>query len=193
MTGIEPIACNYEKSINSKYTVINGFFPDGLSTKHTKTFDFIIFNDVFEHIPDLNKVLSACNNLLKPTGLLIINLPMNTGVFYKIAGFLSVLGKKQSLIRLYQFETESPHVHYFSEKSLRKATEKNKFNFVNKFNLHTVVFDKNIRERVAGIGNMSKLKSLVLTLIILVGVPFLRILPRDTKCFVFKKVKGEID
>jgi len=189
MTGIEPIKYNYEKSLSEEYTVISGFFPDCLPENNYKNkFDFIVFNDVFEHIPNVKKTLAACNELLKQSGYLIINLPINTGILYKIASILSLIGDSKPLIRLWQFETESPHLHYFSGKSLKALANKNGYSLLYKFGLNTVDSNfNNTYKRVIGIGNYRKFSAFVIAIITSVCTPLWKFLPKDTKCFIFKK------
>jgi 2-polyprenyl-3-methyl-5-hydroxy-6-metoxy-1,4-benzoquinol methylase len=190
MLGIEPIKCNYEKSIDEEgSTIINGYFPECLPIeKYANQFDFIVFNDVFEHIPETKKILTVCRKLLKEDGLLIINLPINTGVIFKAASLLKFAGSNKPMIRLWQFETESPHLHYFSSKSLRIITKETGFFTLHEFSLDTVDTDfKNTYKRIMGIGNNTRLYALVIALIVFLGTPLWKILPKDTKCLIFKK------
>jgi len=191
MIGIEPIKYNYEKSlpVEGQYTVINGYFPDCLSAKmHKNKFDFVVFNDVFEHIPDVNKTLTVCNELLKQEGYLIINLPVNTGILFKIASMLALIGNNEPLIRLWQFETESPHLHYFSGKSLKKLANKNGFSLLSGFGLNTVDSNfSNTYMRVIGIGSYGKFSAFVIAIIASICAPLWKFLPKDTKCFIFQR------
>ena len=191
MCGIEPISTNYEKSIKEDmYSVINGYFPQDLPEKYLGSFDFIIFNDVFEHIPNLQNLIIRCRDYLKDDGYLIINLPMNTGIMYRVASVFAKLGNFHTLERLWQLETESPHLHYFSPTSLKKSTKIAGFLPIFEFSLDTVDLNiKNLYARVSGIGKSSKLKSAVLTCGIMASVPLMKIMPKDIKCFVFKKEK----
>lgn len=189
MYGIEPMEKNYNYSVqHNNCELINGFFPQDLPDNLCGKFDFIIFNDVFEHIPNLKNILTTCDNFLKPEGYLIINLPLNTGIMYKISMMLMKLGSFNFLKRLWQFETESPHLYYFSSKSLKKLVCSSGWNAVAEFGLSTVSagFKSNYK-RISGIGNIGKLKSLMLTVCVMVSAPFFKILPKDTKCFIYKK------
>ena len=189
MTGVEPIIINYEKSLSPEYTVYNGIFPDCLDVNVLSlSFDFIIFNDVREHISDACQLYRDCNTLLKDNGILIINLPMSSDSFFKIARFISLIGRKQSLTRLWQFETESPHLHYYSHKSIVLSAKNNGFTLNKVFSLETLDLNfSSIHERVQGIGKINPFIAKIVSFFIFAGVPLLKILPKDIKCFVFSK------
>lgn len=59
MDGIEPEENFCLEAQKSGFNVINGLFPQDFSIN--REYDFIIFNDVFEHLPDLDSVLRKCN------------------------------------------------------------------------------------------------------------------------------------
>jgi len=80
MLGIEPDEKIYEEISKRGLNVRCGYFPDAL--KQNEKFDGIVFNDVFEHMPDMRKNLHACReNLRHKKGFLILNLPSSYGVF----------------------------------------------------------------------------------------------------------------
>jgi len=191
MTGIEPNRVNYTESLvfGGEYTVINGYFPECLPLNEYKNkFDFIIFNDTLEHIYDTKEAFRICNEILKQNGYLIINLPLNTGILSKIASMLSLIGNSKSLIRLWQFETESPHLHYFSGKSLKTLANKSGFTILSELSLNTV--DSNLRNtyrRVLGIGKYRKISAFIIALVIFICIPLWKILPKDIEFFIFKK------
>lgn len=122
-------------------------------------------------------------------GILIINLPINTGVFHQMGKILCTLKRRQALTRLWQLETESPHMHYFSKNSIIKFLHKFDFDFVNEFSLETVNADfKDIYDRVSQIGKSGKPKAFLTSCLIWLGSPLLKVLPKDIKTFVFRKV-----
>lgn len=191
MVGIEPIKINYDRSLSDKYQVINGFFPQDMPSESGK-FDFIIFNDVFEHIPNLDELVANCSKYLREDGLMIINLPLNTGIMYQIANVMAKLGLKSSYNRLWQFETESPHLNYFSEHSLTKLLRKGRFQFLCSFPL-----DANYRDyqsnykRIAGIGNKKRVANRLIAALITLSVPVFDSLPKDIMCICYKKLSSE--
>ena len=67
-----------------------------------KKFDIIIFNDVFEHIANLNNTIFEIKKLLKDDGLIFINLPTSDGIVFKISEILNKFGSLKLYNRLWQ-------------------------------------------------------------------------------------------
>ena len=65
--------------------------PESIIKKTKSKFDFIIFNDVFEHLENLNKVINASRLALKKGGIIIINSPTSDGIIFKVSAFLMKL------------------------------------------------------------------------------------------------------
>ena len=107
----------YDYAIQKKLRVMHGFFPDDLPNQ-SDPYDFIIFNDVFEHIYDCANTIRCCRQRLKENGVLVLNLPLSTGFFYRVGSFLYHLGIKSGLQRLWQFDFYTPHLYYFDRQSL---------------------------------------------------------------------------
>jgi SAM-dependent methyltransferase len=72
LTGIDPSPQTRNIDItNTK--IINEFFDDSSAANLPKSsFEVIIANNCFSHIPKLTGVLSLCRDLLKPEGILIV-------------------------------------------------------------------------------------------------------------------------
>lgn len=117
-------------------SIRQGFFPETL--ERNEKFEVIVFNDVFQHIANVESVLAACSTLLKPGGMLVLNLPSSQGAFYRIARFLSRLGCRSFFDRLWQRKLPSPYLHYFSSKNLPKLLENSGFEEVNVGRLPTL-------------------------------------------------------
>jgi SAM-dependent methyltransferase len=88
--GIEPDQAICKKAIEQGIPMMEGYFPEVVGDK--ERFDVIVFNDVLEHIPDVDKTLQACKKHLADGGLLVINLPSSNGFFYKTSKLLKRLG-----------------------------------------------------------------------------------------------------
>jgi len=118
ITGLEPATHLAEKARLHGYNVIDGFFPnaEGLINK---MYDIIIFNDSWEHIPNLHEALQGIKDHLKKTGIVIINLPSSDGIVFKTAFLLNKMGIRTPFERLWQKGFASPHLHYFNVKNLK--------------------------------------------------------------------------
>lgn len=122
VTGIEPNSIMAKVAADKGFNVINGYFP--VAIPPTIKFDVIIFNDVFEHIPDVNDVLHHCNIFLNDTGALVINLPNSSGTLFRLAKILAMAGVMGPWRRLWQVMFYTPHVHYFNSNSLDSLLKK---------------------------------------------------------------------
>lgn len=179
--GIEPQK-EYMEYLSPDEDVLHGFFPEDLPAD--KSFDFIIFNDVFEHLPDVSSILTACYDFLNRDGLLILNIPLSSGFIFKMSKLLSrFLGSKKFLNRLWQFDYVTPHMYYFNKRNLTRLCEKTGFKLANYHRLD-VLRKGSVRSR-ADLGN-TKMNSLSL-LFAEALLPLLKYAPEDCGCFYFRK------
>ena len=93
-----------------------GFFPDDLVDRGP--FNLIVFNDVFEHLPNCVDALKHVEALLKPGGLAVLNVPSSRGVLLRAASLLERVGWDGLYARLWQKGFASPHVSYFAPHNL---------------------------------------------------------------------------
>jgi len=114
--GIEPEAANVTLSRARGLSVEHGLFPQDLEERGP--YDLIVFNDVFEHLPDPVTAIRAVEELLAPDGMVAINLPSSGGVMFRVASLLERLGRPGLYERLWQKGFPSPHVTYFSPRNL---------------------------------------------------------------------------
>jgi 2-polyprenyl-3-methyl-5-hydroxy-6-metoxy-1,4-benzoquinol methylase len=105
--------------------VVGDFFPPAQGFQ--QKFDVIIFNDVFEHIPDINRILESCKSNLKEGGMLILNLPNSDGLIFKLAKLLALFKMQGPWDRLWQVMFKTPHLHYFNEASLNRLVGRHSF------------------------------------------------------------------
>jgi SAM-dependent methyltransferase len=126
ITGIEPDRELADQCRTNGYSVINGFFPAAPELAD-KTFDVIIFNDSFEHIPNLPALIGAIITHLTKNGVLIINLPSSDGLVFQSAFLLSKFGIHAQFDRLWQKGFASPHLHYFNARNLKLFFKKYNF------------------------------------------------------------------
>ena len=163
--------------------VIHGFFPQVLPDE--ARFDLIVFNDVFEHLPDPVAAIGKCEHHLNDDGLLVMNLPNRRGFFYRTATALSRIGVRGPLARMWQKGFASPHLTYFSDDILERFVSRNtSLRRVSRFYLPSIVRD-GLEQRIGA--SHGKLASKVMSLGIGVLMPFIKTMPQDIMVFVFRK------
>ncbi len=183
--GIEPETRFNEKYRTKGLTVRNGFYPDDIP-KNSR-YDFIIYNDVLEHLPDLDKILQENHASLNPDGLLIINLPIRNGLVYVAAKWAYRFGAKSLLGRMWQFNFHSPHMSYFSKRNLVDFVLRHKFGPVTQFKLKTINLSE-ISDRVRQDKQQNGITRFAINMGVILLFPFLTRFP-DTYCFVFRKAE----
>ena len=181
--AIEPSTEHAEIARAKGFKVLDGYFPQSAPSE-TK-FDFVVFNDVFEHLPDPQGAIESCHGLLNPGGALVLNLPSNTGIVYRVASLLDRLGMSSTLDRLWQKDFPSPHLTYFNADTLRRfVTSNTELRHVETLPLDTIVSD-GLSERIRA--SHRGLTGWMLHTILLLALPFVRILPADIIVGIFEK------
>ncbi|MDR1510909.1 MAG: class I SAM-dependent methyltransferase, partial [Synergistaceae bacterium] len=129
--GIEPESAKASLARERECAVVSGFFPDA-EWLRGKKFDVIIFNDSFEHIPELASLINGIKRHLNDNGVAVISLPSSGGIIFAVSSLLSKFGVWGPLHRLWQRGIVSPHLHYFNPKNLEILFTRNGFrmNFV---------------------------------------------------------------
>lgn len=183
--GVEPNPVMYEVAKKKQLNVVNGYFPENLIL--SIKYDIIIFNDVLEHIPDINETILACKNFLKENGLLIINIPNSSGILFKVAKILGHLKIYGPWKRLWQEMFHTPHLHYFNSSSLEMLVNNNglitnmKENRLESFQL------KGLWERISTDKSMGLLTSIFIYCCFVALYPVIKIMPSDSFFAVYKK------
>lgn len=186
VSGIEP---DYMISNSKKlrgFDIKQGYFPNILDSNDK--YDLITFNDVFEHIPNISLVLDACKNHLEDDGILIINLPSSSGIFYKTAKFFYRFGIMGFFDRLWQKDLPSPHLHYFNSSNLNDLLSKHGFIIKENGNLSSLVFN-GLYTRIMFARNISILKASFVYVCTLLLIPVLSFLPADISYVIASKNK----
>jgi len=183
--GIEPEHVYEDYHKENKLNIVYGFYPD-VSPKREGGYDFIIFNDVFEHIPDINSLIESLKQDLAQDGILIINIPMSTGFFYKMAKVLHAFGQNNSLTRMWQFNFHSPHMHYFNEQNMKMLLVNHDLDCLEVFRLETLDFST-VKERILSDKGMNKLKGTAMASALSLMKPVIQNSEPDIKVFFFKK------
>jgi hypothetical protein len=141
---------------------------------------------VFEHIEDINGLVESLKKDLSDDGILIINLPMSTGFFYKMAVRMHKLGASSSLTRMWQFNFHSPHMNYFNEHNMKLLLNRRGFDAISILKLDTLDFSS-VKERIMADRGMGKLKALFFTTALTFLKPVIKSSEPDIKAFFFKK------
>lgn len=188
MDGIEPEKNFFPEAERYGANVIHGLFPQNFNLE--KKYDFIIFNDVFEHLPDLDSVIKKCNELLKPDGLMIINCPDSNGIFFMIAKFMKSPGIDSYWRRLWQLDFYSPHLWYFNERSLSLMMSNYGLSCTDSYAPRTITL-KGLRKRIMCEGK-NFLAGYLTYLMMLAFSPFLNLFPKDIMCKFFRKSSKEV-
>lgn len=184
--GIEPDHEVYKKALAYNLPMIEGYFPDALTSD--KTFDVIVFNDVFEHIPNVKKTVESCKDHLHENGLLVLNLPNSNGIFYKLSKLLKRFKVPGSFNRLWQRGFPSPHLHYFDKSNLARFIEKNGFQTVFSGNFPSIKI-KGLYHRIIFDNRKSKINGFCSYLMITALLPFFKLFESDIAVLIFKKSK----
>ena len=121
VSGVEPVSADAAAARLAGFDIEEGLFPQ--SPQDRGPYDLIVFNDVFEHLPDPVAAVKACADLLTSDGLLIINIPSSRGPIFRVASLLQVIGVSGPYDRLWQRGLPSPHITYFNPDNLRQLVE----------------------------------------------------------------------
>jgi 2-polyprenyl-3-methyl-5-hydroxy-6-metoxy-1,4-benzoquinol methylase len=182
--GVEPDAYVGSRTAARGLPVRAGYFPDVL--QQGERFDVIVFNDVIEHIPDINTALAACYDRLNHGGILILNLPNSRGLFYRLSKLFARLGWRAPFDRLWQKDLPSPHVHYFNPDNLAALVARHRFELVHCGEL-PALRASGLLQRLRYAGKMSTVSLYAQYVAILCGIPITWAFPSDIIVCVFRK------
>jgi SAM-dependent methyltransferase len=137
--GIEPDHDMERRARAAGHEVIAGFFPDAMAD--ASQFDAITFNDVFEHLPDIQGTVRILPEFLHPGGVVIVNLPIADGLIFRLARVAARMGMSGPLDRMWQRGLPSPHLSYFTVETLQQLFHQAGFTLVRRGRLASVVLD----------------------------------------------------
>lgn len=186
VVGIEPSdVAEIARAAGHKVHV--GFFPDVLGAD--EKFDYIVFNDVFEHLPDPSFILEACAQTLSVGGTLVINLPSSNGFFFKMGRLFDRFGVRSLFDRLWQKGFASPHLWYFNERTLDAfVTKSGVFEKTNGFELE-VIRSEGLKERISA--SHQGIVGVLMTYAIRLLIPVIKAFPSDIIVQTYKKKSTE--
>ncbi len=161
--GIEP---NTKMMAGNQHgmEIRRGFFPDVLQPGDGP-FDIIALNCVFEHVPDVEALIEAFKKHLAPGGSVMINVPVSSGLMFKLSRAMYKARVRYPFDRIWQKGFVSPHLHYFEKSTLTRLFQKHGMSLVGEaklalFSLGGVYkrlsLDPNIRfaQRIAALGSL---------------------------------------
>lgn len=176
LLGLEPDQEIHQAADYRGYPVRLASFPEGLGAD--ERFDIIVFNDVIEHIPDIEHTIAACKQHLHPGGLLALNLPSSRGIFYRVSKMMARWGFPGPFQRMWQFGLPSPHVHYLDPQNLATLLEHQGFVLQYRAALPALRL-RGLWKRLTYTGAHSLPAALVGFVAICLAYPVLRLLPAD--------------
>jgi SAM-dependent methyltransferase len=182
--GIEPDEAVFARAAAKGKPIRLGYFPDAL--KKGEKFDVIVFNDVIEHIPDIESILKECHARLNIGGLLVLNLPGSQGIFYRVAKMLNRMGGRSFFERLWQVGMPSPHVHYFEANNLKRLLERFDFIETCRGTLPSLQF-QGLYARISYVGDTARIGKIFLYFCIVASLPFLSLLPKDIMYGIYRR------
>lgn len=174
--GLEPDHKFFAENTQSVLGIRSGYFPDAL--REDEKFDIIVFNDVIEHIPDINSTLSNCQKHLYDNGILVINLPSSSGFIYRLSKVFCKMGYTGFFERLWQMDLPSPHLHYFNQSNMSLLLTSCKFSILSTGRLDTLSLS-GLSTRLSFTGDRTVFNRIALYTAIVMAFPLLRILPND--------------
>lgn len=185
-TGLEPEARAARATRERGLDVAEASFPEGVDGR--RPYDLIVFNAVFEHLADVGEATSACERYLAPGGLLVINVPVSTGLLYRLADLLDRLALSAPLERMWQKGLASPHLSYFNPRNLAMLVS-------SRTQLRLVASDTLLTMTAAGLkqrigSTFREPAASVLHWLLLGLVPLQRVFPRDIAVLYFQKPLG---
>lgn len=184
VVGIEPDRAVADATRARGLPVRGGFFPDVLDAG--ERFDIIVFNDVLEHIPDVNATLRACHDHLMPGGWLVVNAPSRTGFLYRLSKVLVRSGLPRSFERMWQLGFPSPHVHYFDTGSIVCLGRRNRFELASTMSLPSMAV-RGLFARIRYSRDVRVAKAAALAAALTLARPLLAALPPDIKVWFLRK------
>jgi 2-polyprenyl-3-methyl-5-hydroxy-6-metoxy-1,4-benzoquinol methylase len=183
-TGIEPDDEMASRARREGHSVTVGFFPDAIAGD--ETFDAIAFNDVFEHLSDLNGVLNAVRAHLRSNGLVIISLPVSNGLIFRLSRIAAMIGFASPLARLWQQGLPSPHLSYFNATNLRVLLEHQGFKQELSRPLRALAI-AGLYERITYDKATSRLMAPIYYCVALAISLIANFAPADTRYFIFRQ------
>lgn len=185
VSGIEPDRVVAADAVRRGHAVAHGLFPDALPAG--TQLDVIVFNDVFEHLPDPRTAMRAVHDALRPQGLVAINLPSSRGVFYRTAEALRCVGWRAPHDRMWQVGFPSPHLSYFHPDALARLAADCGLEEVDRQALPSILH-RGMWRRLRYDPRASWITCAITWVAISLAIPVVRLLPADISLAIFRRM-----
>lgn len=182
--GIEPDKAIASATSAKGLRVRQGFFPDVLND--ADVFDIIIFNDVLEHIPDVQSTLRSCHDHLSQHGHVVVNAPDSQGIIYRLSKLMARLGQSAPFERMWQVGLPSPHLYYFDTQSITRLATSTGFE-VEAITALPSIEKTGLKERIHYAGSTSKIQSIIMAFCIRMLLPLIRMSRPDIRVWLLRK------
>lgn len=182
MEGIEAEEQVAQKARDKGMHVCTGMFPQDLNLKNGK-YDFIIFNNVWEHINYTTDLIDNTLEYLKEHGMLVITVPLSSGGMYLVSECFEKLGRVKELVRLWQLHFHSPHFYFYTKKNLEQMMVKRGCELIECRDIRSINVDK-MKDRFE---MDTEEKYAALKALLFKGIyPVLKRMPADKAVFFFR-------
>ena len=145
-----------------------------------------MFNDVFEHLPQPRAALKACAQHLHDGGLLVLNLPLASGFFFRVSHLLWKLGITAPWLRLWQAGFPSPHLYFFESRHLARLASEEGFVLVSESALPSMT-TSGLWARLRMDHTQPLWLHLLLWPLLMLLAPLVQLLPNDIGLLMFRK------
>ncbi len=117
ITGIEPDPCRAQRARSKGLEVLNEYLSlEMLSTRGP--YDFVVFADVLEHLPNPAKIVTLATSALKPGGSFLVSVPNAAHIFSRLDLLRGIIRYEDCGIM------DATHLRWFTKKSLRDFFER---------------------------------------------------------------------
>jgi hypothetical protein len=124
--------------------------------------------------------------MLNINGFIVLNIPLSTGIFYKISKLCKKIGICQPFYRMWQEGLPSPHIHYFNENNIIKMMTSFDFFLESSFHLDSIKF-KGLFHRIMHVKKIPLILKFIIYFQILIFLPFVNFFSKDIGVFMFSK------
>lgn len=184
ISGIEPKPEMARAAECDGIVVHQGLFPEVLGAD--QRFAAIFFNDVLEHLLNVDDVFDACKRHLLPRGVLTINVPNANGLYFQLATQLRKVGVAGPHERMWQTMFYSPHLHYFTPGSLKRLAAGHGYKIIGRIEALKSVTISGLWERVSADPGANLISRLLTVAGAFALVPLSRLFASDAMVAYFR-------